>query len=285
MNNCYLIFNPHAAKGNGLKSAEKAEAFFPDMNFIYLDITGITDPVGFLHGLSPEDKVVFAGGDGTLNIVANTLYGKTLPVEVYYFPAGSGNDFRNDLPEEEKNGPVLLSKYIAHLPKVTLDTGEEQYFLNAIGYGLDGYCCEENDRLRALGKKRAYTVIAFLGVMGKFKPCGGTITVDGVSNYYDKIWMAPVANGRFFGGGVKIAPDQVRNNPEHTVTSVAVHSVGRIKALLLFLSVVKGNGGKYPRYIAYNKGHDITVAFDSPRSLQIDGETRLNVRKCRVQYD
>ena len=56
-----------------------------------------------------------------------------------------------------------------------------KYFINGIGYGIEGYCCEEGDKIRATSDKPVnYTAIAIKGLLYKFKPRNATVTVDDV---------------------------------------------------------------------------------------------------------
>ena len=278
-----VLYNPQAAKGRGLEHAKKLEKL-TEAEIAYEDFTKIPDLAAYLN-TAPEDRdIVLTGGDGTLNFAANALYQKPVSRTLYYYPAGTGNDFINDLGKKKDAGLFPLNEYFRNLPKVKLDD-EERYFINAYAYGLDGYCCEESDRLKALGKEKAYTVIAAEGVLYKYRPRGATITVDGESRHYKKVWMAPVMFGRYFGGGVLMAPSQDRKNPEHTVTSVVVHDISRIGALLLFLRITSGKGERYPKYLDYRVGKHVIVEYDEPTPAQIDGETRLGVRRAEVFSD
>ena len=70
----------------------------------------------------------------------------TIRQELFYFASGSGNDFLRDV--AQGSSKVLpLKEYIAHLPQVRVN-GKTHRFLNGIGYGVDGYCCQVGDELR-----------------------------------------------------------------------------------------------------------------------------------------
>ena len=97
------------------------------------------------------------------------------------------------------------------------------------------------------------------------------------------MWLAPTMNGRFFGGGLMSAPGQNRLNKEHTVSVVAMCNVGKLKALLIFPSMFKGKHIKYKDNINVIEGHEITVIYDKPAPMQIDGETILDVTRCDIK--
>lgn len=78
------------------------------------------------------------------------------------------------------------------------------------------------------------------------------------------------------------APNQDRLNADHTVSTVVMHEFGRLYTLIAFPSIFKGNHVKYKKMVNVLTGKHITVEFDRPTSLQIDGETILNVEKYEV---
>lgn len=92
---------------------------------------------------------------------------------------------------------------------------EQRYrFINGVGYGIDGYCCEVGDQLRKIpGKKIDYTAIAIKGMLFHYKSTNAKITVDGKIHTYKNVWIAPTMNGRFYGG-IMPTPDQHRNSSE-----------------------------------------------------------------------
>lgn len=275
-----VLYNPLAARGRGVEFAKNIEKY-TGSDCVYEDITKIPDLYEYICRMPMDRDVVLTGGDGTLNFAANALYHNELPRLVYYLPAGTGNDFINDLGKKKDCEPFPINEYLWGLPKVKIGK-EERYFINAFAYGLDGYCCEESDRLKALGKRRSYTMIAALGLLGKYKPANARVTVDGETREYKKVWMAPTMFGRFFGGGVQMAPSQDRGNNEHTVTSVVIHGISRLKALLLFLRITSGKGENYPKYLDYRVGKHVIVEYDRPIPAQIDGETRIGVIRAEV---
>ena len=76
-------------------------------------------------------------------------------------------------------------------------------------------------------------------------------------------------NGRYYGGGMKIAPDQKRNSD--FLTFVCVNKKGRIRTLLAFPGIQKGKHvGK--KWAYFQQGKCVEVTFDQPCGLQIDGE-------------
>ena len=91
--------------------------------------------------------------------------------------------------------------------------------------------------------------------------------------------------GRFYGGGMMVAPKQNRFDEERKVTSVVMYGSGKLKTLVVFPSIFKGEHVKHSEMVEVRKGKRVTVEFDRPTALQIDGETVLNVTKYEVIAD
>ena len=83
-------------------------------------------------------------------------------------------------------------------------------------------------------------------------------------------------HGRFYGGGMIPTPSQKRE--DNTKLSVMVmYGKGKIKTLMVFPSIFKGEHIKHKDMVEVLSGRTIKVEFDKPTALQIDGETILGV--------
>ena len=147
-----------------------------------------------------------------------------------------------------------------------------------MGFGIDGYCCEEGDRLRRLGKKVNYTLIAVKGLLFGFKARNAAVYVDGKEYKYEKVWIAPTMYGRYYGGGMIPVPGQSRNNQDKAISVMMFYGAGRLRTLCAFPGIFKGTHVKHKSMVAIHTGHEIKVEFDRPTPLQFDGETILNVK-------
>ncbi len=283
-----ILYNPLSGNGNGKTRAEALAGTIEGAEL--LDMTTLNGYEALFGRLTEDDRVVLCGGDGTINRFINDSAGLTLRAKLDYFAAGSGNDFLADVSRfygEPTDKPFDLKPYLADLPVVTARTsnGKEtkpQRFLNGIGYGIDGYCCEVGDRLREQSDKPVdYAGIAIKGILFHYKATAADVTVDGQSFHYDKVWLAPTMKGRFYGGGMMITPDQDRKSGELSVG--VFHTSGILKTLCVFPSIFKGEHLKHTELFTVYTGKSVTVAFDRPVAMQIDGETVLNVVECRME--
>lgn len=277
----YLLFNPLANNNAGeQKKNEVLGVLSPKYDKIDArDVTKLNF-VEFLAELKKDDKVILLGGDGTLVKFANIVYGKKLPCSFYLYKAGTGNDFLRDVESEVKDDMVELNKYVENLPTIYVNDKEYRY-LNGIGFGIDGFVCEIAEKQKAAGKKKiSYAGLSVKNLIHGYKCPRAKVTVDGVTKEYKKVWLASTMNGRYYGGGMKVAPDQDRLGD--TVTNVVFHDSGKLKTLITFPKLFEGAHVSKTKIIEIRSGHDVTVEFSRPMALQIDGEVVYNVTKYRV---
>ena len=269
----HVLYNPHAGNGRGKEAAYRLATLLPDDKILFQDIMEVDDYGGFFDSLHHDDRVVIAGGDGTLNRFINDTAPLIIERNIYYFATGSGNDFLTDIGGKAGDTPRPINQYLQKLPSVYVN-GTRRYFLNGIGYGIDGYCCLEGDRQRERSTKPVnYTSIAIKGLLFHYKPTSAVVTVDGVKHTYKHVWLSPTMNGRYYGGGMIPTPQQDRLAQPKQLSVMVFRSPGKLKALAVFPSIFKGEHIKHTEVVEVLTGQEITVEFDRPAPLQIDGET------------
>jgi diacylglycerol kinase family enzyme len=277
LKNYVVLYNPLANNGRAEEAARKLENILTDGEIRYVDIAALGSFYDFFISCDDDCIVILTGGDGTLHHFVNDTRGLKIKQKIYYYGAGSGNDFLNDLGKDRGAEPFSIEEYIEDLPIVRVN-GKEYRFVNNVGYGIDGYACEKGDEIRAnTNKPINYTTIAIKGLLYDFTPRNATVTVDGVTKEYKKVWLAPAMNGRYFGGGMKIAPEQDRLDPEGKLSFAIAHDLSRARIIPIFPEIFKGTHVRHTKYIELVKCDEVTVKFDSPCALQIDGETILGV--------
>lgn len=278
----YILYNPLSNNKKAAKGLKKLLSGFNKEELKLVDVTS-TDIPEFLSSRTTKDHIIVTGGDGTLNNFINNLGDLHLELPVYFYPNGSGNDFVRDLDEIPENGIIHLNPYIKNLPVINVN-GKHRKFLNGCGYGIDGYACAESDRIKRKYKiKINYAILALKGLLYDFRPSAATVNIDGKVFTYEHVWMAPAMKGKYFGGGVKIAPMQDRLREDNSVTVVLAHCKSPLRLLFVYPHIFKGTHVKFTDIIQFHTGHNISVSFDKPTALQIDGELIRDVLTYTVQ--
>jgi YegS/Rv2252/BmrU family lipid kinase len=164
--------------------------------------------------------VVAVGGDGTASEVIDGLLDEGRAVErdaqFGYVPRGTGGDLRKTL----CIGPDLASaaRALAGRDVITCDLGrvaylghdgraEVRHFANVAGFGVAGVVSAKvNGGLRLPSGKLSFMLAAARALVG-WRDQPVRWRVDGGSWETDRITSLSVCNGRYFGGGMLVAPD------------------------------------------------------------------------------
>ena len=277
----YLLYNTHAGNQHVEQELDSLISSFQG-NAEKKDVETINYKT-FIPTLTKEDTVILCGGDGTLNHFINDADGIDIECDILYYPSGSGNDFANDIGCPAHDHPIPVKQYFENLPLAEVK-GKQYRFINNVGFGIDGYCCEVGDMLKEKSDKPVnYTAIAIKGLLFYYHPTNATVIVDGKKYEYKKVWLAPTMKGRYYGGGMIATPAQDRNDPDGKVSVMIFHGSSKLQTLMIFPSIFKGEHIKKEKYVTIHTGHEISVSFDRPASVQIDGETILGVTEYRVK--
>ena len=275
-----VLYNPKGNNNQAEAETKTLDTILKGSGIEYINVLELKDVAAFVAGLSADESLVISGGDGTLNHFINEVDCTQIKNDIYFFSTGTGNDFLKSI-GEEKGKLVKINDIIRSLPTVTVN-GKEYKFINGVGFGIDGYCCEVGDRLRETSDKPInYTSIAIKGLLFHFKPVNATVTMDGKTKKYQKVWLAPTMFGGFYGGGMMPTPDQKRENG--TVSTMVYYGKGKLKSLMVFPSIFKGEHVAHTDMVEVLCGKEVSVEFDRPTALQIDGETILGVTKYSVK--
>ena len=172
--------------------------------------------------------VVAVGGDGTINEVVNGFYDDQGTViddgaNLGIISLGTGSDLRRTLGFENADGKDSIKKDIERIARgesrrvdlgrctFTTPAGEEEsrLFVNIGSFGVTGAIVEKaNHGSKALGAKLSY-LKATVSTLVSSKPMRADIFLDDdkCACSGEDLAFVVVANGRYFGGSMKVAPD------------------------------------------------------------------------------
>jgi YegS/Rv2252/BmrU family lipid kinase len=192
--------------------------------------------------------IIACGGDGTISEVANGILESSKPAELGILPKGTGGDFRRTLklPANTAAAARTLRDGRARL----IDVGrvgfvgrkgvhETRFFLNVASFGLSPDVLARSsvsdagkwssaigaNRIRGKLSYAMSTVSATLAA----SPKDVYVQFDEKSERRLKITELCVANARYFGGAMKIAPDAKLDDGFFDV--VTIGDIGALKIL------------------------------------------------------
>ncbi len=225
------------------------------------------------------ELVIAVGGDGTVNEVVNGLVdeegkGRTT---LGIISMGTGGDAVRSLgiPGNYTQSCRLFSNF----KEVTIDLGAVEYgrgdervrrlFINTAGLGFDAAVVERFRRssLRRIKGTMPY-VICLLRTLGGYGNKGVSVEIDGVGEER-RIFSIIVNNGRYFAGGMKIAPDA--DLCDGLLDVIIIGDVGKLEVLRTFPKVYRGTHITHPKLALY-RGKSIRVDSVERLLVQADGE-------------
>jgi YegS/Rv2252/BmrU family lipid kinase len=166
------------------------------------------------------DALGVVGGDGTLNEVIHGYLDRAgRPVKgpaLCLIPAGTGGDFRKTFSWSERTSEGIERLISARRQPLDLGvvevtrldgTRERRAFVNILSFGVGGLTDQlVNAGPKWIGGKAAFLWGAFRATLA-YRPVPVEVRVDGEERFVGPIVNVAIANGRFFGGGMKVAPD------------------------------------------------------------------------------
>ena len=201
-----IIFNPAADRGRAKEKLPKVEAHLRELGFTpkFFLTSGPGEATRIAQELVQKgaEVVAAAGGDGTLNEVAQALVGTRAALGI--IPLGSGNDFLRSL-----LGEVDFQRALQRLrdgKPTPVDVGEAngRFYLNSLGMGIDGQIAEDFMRWKFLRGELGY-LWAALWEVARFRPFSLHIRTD-IGEFSMQGLMVSVMNGSHTAGGFHLAP-------------------------------------------------------------------------------
>lgn len=256
-----LVVNPRAGAGRGAEVSPAVERALRDLGA----------SVTVARTSAPEDAtrlvrdalragtegIAVIGGDGTLSEATNGFFvkGEPIPTKAWLGPVsvGTGGDFRKSLGAgnvgsggarvEDVVGRMWRASVrpidVGHLRYVGNDGSDrERTFLNITSFGIGGLVDRlVNDAPKWMGGGPAF----FLGTvrgLARYRPQRVRTTVDDQAPTEALITNVAVCNGRFFGGGMHIAPDARLDDGLFDV--ITMHAVNLRRAARLTPRLYRG---------------------------------------------
>jgi len=198
------------------------------------------------------ERVVAVGGDGTLNEVVNGFFGTSgeplAPDAVLgLIPSGTGGDFRRSvgIPKD----PAACARIVAGGRHQRVDAGRidfvegaARHFINIADCGIGGEVVAAVNRSRYKGGGVRGSVV-FLGISLRalltFPGRRVRVVLDGTDQLDQPVQSVVVANGRYFGGGMHIAPNASLRDGLFDVVLVA--AMGKARSLYSLPSLYRGS--------------------------------------------
>jgi len=274
----FILHGKH--RGNTKLLSDIREAFNSsyEVVFYYTEFSGHAIGLARQAALLNSAYVISAGGDGTMNEVANgIMLSGNKDVKVGLLPNGTGNDFAKTI--GVSNNIAELKMLIESDSVKEIDLGlanfknlegkdESRYFINITDVGLGGFIAQKlacsSKLLGAFLTFQKAIVTTFLS----YKHKQAKTKADDFS-YEGKILSYIIANGKYFGAGLGIAPDAKPDDGQFEIVLGAeislwdyLMNLGKVRKCLKI---------DHPQ-MSYHTAKEILIETDEPLPIDMDGE-------------
>ena len=280
-NNTYLILNPTAGKGRGLKILPQIEKLLTGLNIdlSHLKITKFPGHATELAGafINKETSIFCVGGDGTLNEIING-FNNHVDVSLGVIPIGSGNDFARAIGILEKG--FSLERYIQNNKKIACDVGHvkvfngeklilDKKFISSLGIGFDAMVSYKIRSIKVLKGLALYIASVILSLF-KYKAPQSTIYSEELNlKLDDRLFLFAVGNTETAGGGFKLNPGATID--DGYLNLCLTKNISKLTVLKILPKAITGKHVKDSRVYTY-KFKSLTYKTLEKVFIHVDGE-------------
>jgi diacylglycerol kinase (ATP) len=226
--------------------------------------------------------IVVVGGDGTLNEVVNGFFdpeGVAIGGEAMLamLPSGTGGDFRRaaGIPAALGAAARLIasgSRRRIDAGRVDFADGQRRFFINIADCGMGGEVVARVNRSahKAGGARGSAMFLATsLSTLLRYESRITTVDIDATRIERD-VRSVVVANGQYFGGGMRVAPGAELDDGRFDVVIIA--ETGRFRALTGIPSLYRGRHVAR-REVEVHHARMVRVSCDgAPMLFDVEGE-------------
>jgi diacylglycerol kinase (ATP) len=229
-------------------------------------------------------RIIAVGGDGTLNEVANGFFEEYAPsndaigASMGLIPLGTGSDVARSV---GITGTTHAVETLRLGTTRTLDVGAvrttqpdgtqtHRIFLNVADAGIGADAARRlNQNSKRLGSLLSYLRAAVQAIT-HYQPANAAISVDDQPALEGQASIIVVANMRYFGGGMLVAPHALPDDGAFDLLYLG----GATKRRLLFDLLPRVYVGKHVghKQVVARRAKRVSISSDPPLPLELDGE-------------
>lgn len=231
-------------------------------------------------------RIIAVGGDGTISEVMNGYLdydGEAINKDaaIGLLPSGTGSDFRRSVWLDSTQDVVrtLTTTATRLIDAARADFHDDagraaaRHFINVASFGLGGDAAAAVNRWRATLPRwvggRVRFAAAALVALGRYKNVPVSMRLDDIREIHITSNLIVVANGKFAGGGMMLAPNAALDNGALDV--IVTDGATRWDVIKELPGIHRGGHLKNPRVSSF-RARSIAVNAERPMALDLDGE-------------
>lgn len=286
MDKMFIIVNPASANGTTAKDWPQYKKLLLDSGYEFE--AALTERPGHATELTREalkagyKTIMSVGGDGTMNEVVNGFFEDGLPLaqdsRLVVFSRGTGCDFIRTL--GIKKGIEDLLDILVRNQSKQVDVGRVcfvdksgktviRHFLNVADIGIGA---ETANRVNKNSKRLSGFLSFMLSAVSTiilYRNKNFEIVIDNETALTGKMNSVIVANGRYFGGGMKVAPDALMDDGLFDI--IILGDLSKMDLIRSFPLIYNGKHLSHPKVKLY-RGSKIKVSCGGKGLIEVDGE-------------
>ena len=219
------------------------------------------------------DKILVAGGDGSVHEAANGIMRAGRGARLGVIPTGTGNDFAKAcaIPLEWERATEALAARLAAgqtLGRIDMGRMNERYFANGAGIGLDA-------KVTRIARSYSWPIGDLVYLFAIFRCMLDDIATPAMTlvaedfEWSGPLTLASISNGPWIGGMFHIAP--MADNSDGLLELMTADPVSRPRVLTLLPRLMRGNH-VHAAEIRHVSVKQLRIDAEAPLEAHLDGE-------------
>lgn len=284
-----FIVNPVAGNGIALRITKTIDMLFKELKLKYEDIdyeivytkeAGHATEIARKYSSRGDYRIYAVGGDGTLNEVLNGMVGSNSSLGC--IPGGSGNDFIKTIVTKFDRKRILMNTVLGTEEEIDIGEVNGRYFINIASMGFDASVVKNVDKfknLKHLPNKFAY-IASIFDTARNFKNLNLKMVIDD-EEFQTEAFMVAIANGKYYGGGIKIAP--LAEIKDSLLDVLLVRNMTAVKIMKFLPKAIAGKHMDLEE-VTFRRAKEVYLLSDEPVFINIDGEIEAR-REAHFKMD
>ncbi len=274
MSNTFVIFNPAARSDRGIRDRSRVEALARGCTVCTTSAPGEAETLARRAVEEGFDKIVAAGGDGTIHEVVNGLAGSNVTLGL--LPIGTVNVFAMELGLPSNNLAMCWNIIEGeHTRVVDLPSANHKYFVQLAGVGLDAQVVKET----SANLKRNFGPLSYLMTAAQIaarKP--PRLFIESKDTSVREGSFVLIGNGRRYGGPFPFFKQAVMD--DGLLDVVVFKQLGYFEIIKYLQDVFFSSEIRLPE-VEYFQTKQIRVTSEVEVPVELDGEL---VGQCPVEF-
>jgi diacylglycerol kinase (ATP) len=268
-----FLVNPAAGRGSGASHLHELRRLASHAGAGLVVSRGAEDLIEQARRAVADgiERLVVAGGDGTMHLVAQALAGTSCALGVV--PLGTGNDLAGTLAIPPETAPAVARALAGPVRAIDLARAGSTVCVGYAGVGFDSEVTRFANQVKALRGPLVY-LYSVIHTLVTFEPPTLRVEHDG-GVFEGRAMFVVAANLPRFGGGMRIAPAAAID--DGLLDLVIVREISRPALLAVFPKVYNGRHVGHPA-VSITRTRRAAISIDRPLEMYGGGEPVHSMR-------